>query len=468
VRARPSLLTFLSLLAFAANAAAASRARYGGTLKVAVVAPSLEGDPLLADTPAEAALAQATASGLCRLDAQGRVVPVLAQELSYPTPRVLKLVLRPAPRLPGGAPLLPRDIAASLARAKASAYRALLAPLRLEGGKLAVGSVTSASLELPLEYPFPDLDRALCAPALATVTARPGAPPVGLGPFAAGAALGTFDAQPLHPEGRPFAEHLSVTASDERGAARLFALEHAQVVLGAPPLPGARAEVGGPALYATYLLFQAAQPGGAQLRQALESAVDRADLTRSFARPPSVPMHGLLPPALLPQEPLPRTQAPPSPSPPRELRLLYDAQSPDQRAVAERLQVKLHDRGYRISLEGLPRPRLRARLAARDFELMLHGLLLPPVPSLALALLLDAAGRTDLLTPELSAIGALPDAPARDARARERAAALAPSLSLVPLYAQGLSVQSSPQVSGLLRDGQGLPSLADAFLGAPP
>ena len=144
--------------------------------------------------------------------------------------------------------------------------------------------------------------------------------------------------------------------------------------------------------------------------------------------------------------------------------LLYDATSEDQRAVAERLQVKLHDRGYTVALEPLPRAELRARWAKGDYELMLHSLLLPPVPGPALAVVLDAAGRKDLLGVELPRIGALPDAAARDAKARERALALAPSVPLLPLYAQGLALRAAPEVGGLGFDAQGLPMLDGAWL----
>ncbi len=460
---------FAAALALALPGLAASRARYGGTLKVAAVAPALEADPLLADTPAEAAVLAASASALCRLDPQGRALPLLAQELTWASPSQLRVLLRPGLRLSGGTPLLARDVAASLSRVLASPYRALLAPLKLQSGRLPAPA-SSSSLELSLSYPFPDLERALCAPALAAVVTRPGATPrpQGLGPFSSEASPLTLAAQPLYPQGRPFADKLTVTATDERGAKQLFALEQAQVVLGAPQITGAQPDAGGPALYATYLVLQPTRTSEA-LRQALASGVDRADLTHLFVRQPAVPMNGLLPPALLPQEPAPR----PAPVPARraaagQVSVLYDAQNPDHREVAERLQLMLHDRGYVLHRLPLPRAQLRARLAARDFDLVLHSVLLPPVPSLALALALDAAGRPELLGPELSAIGALPDPAARDARARERANALAPSLSLVPLYAQGLSVQSAQPVWGLIRDGQGLPSFADAFLGAGP
>ncbi len=453
-------VTALLLLLLAAPAPGAARARYGGVLKVTAVAPALEQDPLLADTPAEATLVSATASSLCRWDAQGQPVAVLAQELTRPTPQLLRLTLRPGLRLPGGAELTAREVAASLTRAQTSAYRALLAPLRLQDAK-----ANGLTLELPLAFPFPDAERAACSPALAIAVPRANGAPLGLGPFSPGATPFSFDAQPLHPDGRPYADGLLIQAADERSARHQFTLKKAQVVLGAPPLPISRPAPEGPLLYATYLAFQP-QRVGAPLRQALESAVDRADLTRFFARAPAVPMHGLLPPALMAQEAAPRPAPPRAPSPAPQLQLLFDAQSADQRAVAERLQVKLQDRGYRLALKGVPRAQLRSHLAARDFDLLLHAVLVPPVPSLALALALDAGGRAELLAPELSAIGALPDAAARDARAAERAAALAPTLPLIPLYAQGLSVQSAAPVLGLTRDGQGLPSLADAFLAA--
>lgn len=95
---------------------------------------------------------------------------------------------------------------------------------------------------------------------------------------------------------------------------------------------------------------------------------------------------------------------------------------------------------------------------------MLHSLLLPPVPGPALAVVLDAAGRKDLLGVELPRIGVLPDAAARDARALERALALAPSVPLLPLYAQGLALRAEPEVNGLVFDAQGLPVLDGVWL----
>ena len=62
------------------------------------------------------------------------------------------------------------------------------------------------------------------------------------------------------------------------------------------------------------------------------------------------------------------------------------------------------------------------------------------------------------------AYAALADAAARDAKARERALALAPSVPLLPLYAQGLALKAAPEVAGLTFDAQGLPMLDGAWL----
>jgi hypothetical protein len=150
------------------------------------------------------------------------------------------------------------------------------------------------------------------------------------------------------------------------------------------------------------------------------------------------------------------------------LSVLYDASLPDQRAVAERIQVKLHDAGYRIALRGLGRSALRARWASGDFDLMLQAVLLPPLGAPALAVVLELAGRRDLLSRELPALGAIADNAAREARARERALALQPELPLVPLYAQGVRVVTSAKVAGIELDAFGVPLLDDAFFAPPP
>ncbi|WP_415835296.1 ABC transporter substrate-binding protein [Corallococcus soli] len=424
---------------------AASRPRYGGELRVAHAGPPEIGEPSLADTPMEAALLGLLTRPVCRVDADGRVHPTLARELSRPVPQALRIALPSSASATAVARAWTR-----LSSADASSpYRALLYPLRGEGRQV---TSTGAGLELALAFPWPDLERALCHPALAPP------PSPASGPFSA-AGRGVLEAQPAWPEGRPYLDRLALTATDERGLTRLWSARQVQVELGTPPdndtLPG-------PALYATYLAYSPRKVP-TDFRQAVESAIDREDLTRLFVKGPAVPMANLLPPALLPQGPRARPAAPPTGTA-RKVTLAYDAALADQRAVAERIQVKLHELGYTVALEPQSRAALRARQAKGDFELMLSALLLPPIPGPALAVVLEAGGRRDLLGVELPSIGALAEAGARDARSRERALALAASVPLIPLYAQGLGLRAAPEVSGLALDAQGLPVLEGAWL----
>ncbi|WP_342375132.1 peptide ABC transporter substrate-binding protein [Myxococcus stipitatus] len=428
------------------SALAASRPRYGGEVRVAHAGPPEVGEPSLADTPLEATLLGLLSRPVCSVTTEGEVHPALARELSRPTPQVARLTMPSA------------TSAGAMARAwmrlasveGASPYRALLFPLRGEGRQI---SASGATLDLALSFPWPDLERGLCHPALAAPASA--ATP---GPFSA-AGRGALDAQLSWPRGRPYLDRLQLTATDERGLARLWSSRQVQVELG---VSSETDTVSGPLLYATYLAFSPRRVP-ADFRQAVESAIDREDLTRLFVHGPAAPMPHLLPPALMQQGPRPRPAAPASKTS-RTVTLVYDAALDDQRAVAERIQVKLHERGYTVALEPLARAALRARWAKGEFELMLHALLLPPAPGPALAVVLDAAGRKDLLGVELPAIGSLPDAAARDARARERALVLGASLPLVPLYAQGLGVRAMAEVGGLVMDGQGLPSLDGAYL----
>ncbi|MFP2913657.1 peptide ABC transporter substrate-binding protein, partial [Pyxidicoccus sp. 3LFB2] len=203
---------------------------------------------------------------------------------------------------------------------------------------------------------------------------------------------GALEAQLAWPQGRPYLDRLLLTRTDERGLARLWSSRQVQLELGVSSETDTQA---GAPLYATYLAFSSRKLP-ADFRQSVESAIDREDLTRLFVHAPALPMPHLLPPQLVPQGPRPRPAPPPSGAP-RTVTLLYDAALEDQRAVAERIQVKLHERGYTVALEGLSRSALRARQAKGDFELMLHALLLPPVPGPALAVVLEAGGRRDLL-----------------------------------------------------------------------
>ena len=408
-----SLLCLLSLPALAG-----SRARYGGSLQLALSGKPTEAEALYADTPSEAALLALTSRSLCAspftLTRQGP----LALRLEVPSP------------------LKAQEVAAALTRAKTEAtpYRALLAPI-------AQVTASGSAVELKLAHAWPDLESGLCHPALAI----PGA-----GPFKLGSTTpGRYAADLQFPAGRPYLDELVVTSTDDRGAERLFAQRKAQLTLGLPPRDAEKV----PMAFATALLYSPGLPP--TFRAAFESAVDRGDLVRFFVRPPAAPL-----PAAA-QQPKPAAL-----SPPREVTLLYDASLEDQRAVAARLQVRLNPLGYRVALKALPRRELRARWAKGDYELMLFSVLLPPKPANALAVALEAARAGDVAAKHLPQLAAVADDEARDEKARELLLSLGPQVPALPLYVQGLALQTAAGVYGLKLDAWGLPKLDDVFLGA--
>lgn len=441
---------------------AASRARYGGNLRLAIAARPADANPSLADAPWDAALLSLTAKPICTLDDGRRIHPVLASEISWQGAIKLQIALRPGLRFHDDAALNAKEILASWSRlsqpSSKSPYRALLFAARPEALRVASAGASQQLLEVPLTFAWPDLAASLCHPALAIKAAAESR--AGIGPFKPSSNAGELEANLGFPLGRPFVDRLSVAFTDERGAARRLALRQAQVVFGtAGQRPSADSP---PALYATYLAFRAERVG-ADFRQAFDASIDRGDLTRFFVPAPSVAMNALLPPALMPQ---PAIQRPPVPAPGvrRALTLTFDQSLPEQRLVAERIQVKLHDLKYAIALRPVPRAQLRAAWASGDFDLMLHAVLLPPFAAPALAVAIELAGARELLSAELPAIGALVDAGERERAALERARALLPSLPLIPLYSQAIGIQASSEVISLGQDGYGLPALDDAIL----
>ncbi len=420
----------LLFVLIATTAVAGARARFGGTLRVATAGKAAEADPLLADTPLEATLAGLQHRPICQLERNGTLTPVLVAELQRASPTAIRLL-----------PRQPIDLGAHLTRlaASSSPYRALLTPLK-----------SGAGTDLTLAFPFPDFERALCHPTLA---------PPGVGPYRP--APQGYTANVFYPEGRPYTDGLTVTATDARAAERLLQQRKAHVALGL-----ASAADDGALLSATFLAFDPARTGP-ELRAAFEGTVERTDLTRFFVLPPAAPMLQLLPPPLAAGMADPAKLPRPAPlAVPRALTLAYDAAIADHRAVAERLQVKLHASGYRIALKPLPRAQLRAKPGEHD--LSLQTVLMPPVASLAIALALELGGRHDQLPAQLQALGAVPDDKARARAAQALAEKLWAELPLIPLYAQALGVQAGRDVQNLKTDAQGLPLLDGVFLGVDP
>jgi MarR-like DNA-binding transcriptional regulator SgrR of sgrS sRNA len=141
----------------------------------------------------------------------------------------------------------------------------------------------------------------------------------------------------------------------------------------------------------------------------------------------------------------------------------FDAALPEHRAVAERLQVKLHDAGYRVRLQASDRPGLVRARTDGSLDAALVSVLLPPLPAPALAVVLALAD-PQLLSRELPALGAIEDPGARATRVRDRAVELQRTLPLVPLYARGLRARLGPSLVDARRDAFGLLVLDDAWL----
>jgi hypothetical protein len=409
------LLLLLGCALALGTAYAGSRARYGGTLSICVVGTSTETDPLLADSPTEAASLLLTRTPLCRL-----------AELSRPSPLVLRLTMPPG--------LPPSKVVPVLERVRQSTgpTRALLSQVTriAENGRSV--ELTNAPV---------DLERALCHPAFS----------VPFGPFKGTG--GQLAAVAEQPDGRPYLDSVTVTLADARLADRLLQQHKVQVVLGSNQADDS------PQLFMLALVFSPAL--APHLRTALDATIDRGDLVKFFVRPPSAPLPSLLPVALGgATAQLPRPARPAALSPPREVTLLFDAAAGDERAIAERLQVKLQPLGYRVALHGLPRSELRAHTPLEN-ELMLVGLLLPPSPSFALAMIFEAAGQRARIAPLLQGLPSVADA---DARAAQLATAALAELPLWPVATRGLGITTSREVQHLSRDALGLPRLDDVFL----
>jgi hypothetical protein len=429
-----------------AESMAAARARDGGTLKIAVL-PEVRADRW-GETPEGAVLRSLVAAPLCRLQADGRVQPVLAT--FQRTAEGLVIVPRPGARFPSGTPLGAAELAGAWTRAldRSPAVRAALAPVRDAAAVLAQ-QPRSTSLLLPLAHPWPDLEASLCHPALAPVAGEGASD--GIGPFASdGADRGR--AVPGFPEGRPHPDGFTISALARRAAQRALETRAVQVLLGDGGDPAT------PGLLATYLV---SRPAARPMVALLEPRLDRAALVRSFVGGPASAMPGLLPPGL--GGPEKSTTGGTTGRGSGSVLLLYAADRPTQRAVAQRLQILLRDAGVQLTLAPRSPEALDRDWRAGQGDLALRSVLLPPAPAAALAVVLELSGDPSASRRELSALGALADAGERAGKTRERALQLAGSLPVLPLYVEGLRGRIDPALVDVRRDGFGLWMLDDAW-----
>jgi hypothetical protein len=447
VTGQPALLMPVMLLALAApqQGHAAARARVGGTLRLALL-PEVRADRA-GETPEGAVVRGLLASPLCRLGA-----PADSPFVGFSRGQdAVLLAPRTGVRFPSGAELRVQELARSFLREldRSPVARGLLAAVR--EARAAVERATTeggTSLALPLVHPWPDLEASLCHPVF---TPALGDGTEGIGPYVPdGADRGRASATFV--EGRPFPDALSLSTLSRRAAQRALESRSAQVLL------GDGAEPPSTALFATYLVSR--EPARAVVAGLLPR-LDRAALVRSFVGGHALPQPGLLPPAL---------GGPDRPSPPGAAArgsgtalLLYAADRPAQRAVAERLQILLRDAGVRLTLAPRSPEALDRDWRGGQGDLALRSVLLPPLPAPALAVVLELAGDAVTSRRELAALGAIADAQERAARTRERALQLAGTLPVVPLYVEALRARLDPALVDVRRDGSGLLVLDDAW-----
>ncbi|HET6983954.1 MAG TPA: hypothetical protein VFI53_17560 [Myxococcaceae bacterium] len=447
---QPALLIPMLLVAVAApgQSRAAARARVGGTLRLALL-PEVRTDRA-GETPEGAVVRGLLASPLCRLGPVSTPQDSLFVGFSRSGDGLL-LAPRQGIRFPSGTELRVQELARSFLREldRSPVARGLLAPVREVRSVLERAAAEGGtSLALPLLHPWPDLEASLCHPVF---TPALGDGTEGIGPYLAdGADRGR--ASPTFVEGRPFPDTLALSTSSRRAAQRALESRSAQVLL------GDGAEPPSTALFATYLVSR--EPARAVVAGLLPR-LDRAALVRSFVGGHALPMPGLLPPAAGgPDRPSPA--AAPARASGTAL-LLYAADRPSQRAVAERLQILLRDAGVRLTLAPRNPEALDRDWRGGQGDLALRSVLLPPLPAPALAVVLELSGDAAASRKELGTLGAVTDAQERAARARERALQLAGTLPVVPLYVEALRARLDPALVDVRRDGSGLLVLDDAW-----
>jgi len=426
--------------------------RYGGEIAVALATAPGEPDPARASLPAQLEAARALHATLVEVGPDGQLRPGLLAALPEAEPggRAFRLRLRAGLHFHDGRPVTAGDVAASLARLATSRSHGWIAlPLSgseevREGRAAAIAGVQvvgDLELRLALDAPFPELPRALAA-LPAAVLPRGGPPTTGAGPFRlssrapdGGLRLVPFDG---FWRGRPYPDGLSLLATDARRAARAFGRGEVDLALRPEAVAGA-ASRDVPASTATYALVNGRRLGrlADDLRRALGS-LDRSELAR-LAGGRAVPLSALLPPSTWQAPAAGPVHAPPRIGGNPRISLLA---AEGNRALADRLQVKLFDRGVRAAVETVRAEALAGRLAEGAYDVALVSLTFtssgphPAILEAAWGLGGPAAARR-----ALQRLGA--------ADAATAAGEVAEELGVVPLLATGLRASWRPGLEGL-------------------
>lgn len=446
-----------------ALALAGLRPAPGGIATIALPGEARTGDPARAEDPADLFLARATSAPLLERDSEGRLTPAVLAEIpsSEDGGRTWRLRLREGIATSAGSPVGAAELAAVVSRLLSPFSPHAWAALPIAGadevlaGRAAAPAglrvLSGGEVELALAFPLPELPELLAALPLAVPRAGPfeGAAPRGGAPL-------LLRANANAPTGRPFLDALALRAADGRAAARLLAQGQVDLVL----RPESAGGTAGPALPAVRVIVAAlgarlSSGTGARVRQALAS-LDRAALARRFVRGAAVPLDTLVPPALLGGASRPATASTLAPrdggAAPGRVRILVRRDGADPRAIADRLQVTLFDRGVSAAVEAVDRERFAARLAAGDYELALVEVhVLGTRPALAAGQLAYSTRGAAAARRAMKALAGLAGDAA--AAAAER---LGRELDLVPLVATAPRASVSPRLQGIAPGPEGL------------
>jgi len=454
-------------LLLAASAEAGVLPRPGGELRLILPGPPGDLDPARATAPADLVLAGALHARLVDLDGAGRLQAGLAEAIPEPSEdgRSWRLRLRPGLRFHDGSPITAEAVASSLARllrpATASPHGWIAAPV--EGAEAVaegraevlagVQAIDELELRILLAHPLPELPWLLAAPAAAVVREGPGGL-VGAGPFRLGRRTGDqlallpFEG---HHRGRPWVEAVEATWPEPPAAARRVARGEAHLALRAEPLPGSVERDG------QLLVAAAARRPEALALLAAVREMERGDLARMVRGGRGagglVSTWTATPTATATSAPTASTTHLPSP----RLLLLSPA---SLKPLADRLQVKLFDRGIRVAVELVPDRALAGRLAAGAPDLALVPVAFAsPLPLAALAQLHQALGgparaRDLLRAASLAGAPALPGIAARSEA----------ELAVAPLVEVPTRAWAHPSLRGAAASRAGAIDLAELWL----
>ena len=476
------LIAITAVLAVAAGARGESRPRYGGAVTGTLLGQPTTYDPVEARGPADVAVVGLVFDTLYRVGPDGRVGLGLAAGYPDVTAGKSRIAIRPGVHFHSGATLSAADVAASLARVKASAGAGWLLAgvddIAVDGDAIVLGTARK------------DLAQLLTAPAT-SVTPRGAAPranPIGSGPFRVAQIRKDrleLEAYAEHFAGRPYLDRVTLRwfASDD-AEARLYETGGADWSLrgatafasGTPKHPTEALD--GPATVLVYLGFgtaHAAITGNRDFRMALDAALARGGLDAVGAGERVVPtidpvpleLGGLELPEAARDARLAEAQAAlaaaaaavPALAPAVidrvSLEILVDSSRPDDVEVAERVVVALDKLGIAGTVAPVAAPELARRLVTGACDLYVGQLAAAVAsPPLLYAAAYAAGGERDAADKLAAGTGWDP------ARAR---AAFAKRLPIIPLLDRGVRVHHRRDLRGLWFDGAARLGIADAF-----